>query len=80
MIIYLDTSVWVKLYVRETGSKELRVHTTKAEVMAVFCFAVFDQRLRAAAERAALVVAPCMAALKNAHGRVWTRCSGDNAT
>ena len=58
MIIYLDTSAWVKLYVRETGSKELRVHTTKAEVMAAFCFAAFDQRLRAAVERAGRVVVP----------------------
>ena len=141
MILYLDTSAWVKLYVREAGSKELRACTSKAEVMAAsvvaypearaafarlkaqgistdakhqqrlaqlnldwgnllrielvptvvrsagdlaevyglrgfdsihlasalwlkektsaaFCFAVFDQRLRAAAERAGLVIVP----------------------
>lgn len=30
MILYLDTSAWVKLYVRESGSKELRAYTAKA--------------------------------------------------
>ena len=34
LIIYLDTSAWIKLYARETGSKELRACTIKAAVMA----------------------------------------------
>ncbi len=34
MILYLDTSAWVKLYVREPGSKELRAYTAKADAMA----------------------------------------------
>lgn len=35
MILYLDTSAWVKLYVREAGSKEVRAHAAKAEVLAI---------------------------------------------
>ena len=34
MILYLDTSAWVKLYVQEPGSKELRARANKAEVLA----------------------------------------------
>lgn len=34
MILYLDTSAWVKLYVQEPGSKELRAIAAKAEAMA----------------------------------------------
>ena len=44
MIIYLDTSAWVKLYVREAGSKELRGHTTNAEVMATSVVAYPEAR------------------------------------
>ena len=34
MIVYLDTSAWVKLYVREEGSKELRNAINKAGALA----------------------------------------------
>ena len=44
MILYLDTSAWVKLYVRELGSKELRAHTTKAETMAASVVAYPEAR------------------------------------
>ena len=44
MILYLDTSAWVKLYVRELGSKELRAHATKAEAMAVSVVAYPEAR------------------------------------
>ena len=44
MILYLDTSAWVKLYVREPGSKELRAYTAKAETMAVSAVAYPEAR------------------------------------
>ena len=44
MILYLDTSAWVKLYVREVGSKELRAVTNKAEVMAASVVAYPEAR------------------------------------
>ena len=44
MILYLDTSAWVKLYVREPGSKELRAWTTKAEAMATSVVAYPEAR------------------------------------
>ena len=44
MILYLDTSAWVKLYVREPGSKELRAYTTKAEAMAASVVAYPEAR------------------------------------
>lgn len=44
MILYLDTSAWVKLYVREPGSKELRAHTSKAEAMATSVVAYAEAR------------------------------------
>ena len=44
MILYLDTSAWVKLYVREPGSKELRAHAIKAEAMAVSVVAYPEAR------------------------------------
>ena len=44
MILYVDTSAWVKLYVREAGSKELRACTTKAEVMAASVVAYPEAR------------------------------------
>lgn len=68
MILHLGTSAWVKRCVRESGSTELRAHAAKVEAMAESValtrkrtplhFAVFDQRLRLAAERAGLMVAP----------------------
>lgn len=44
MILYLDTSAWVKLYVRELGSKELRAHTAKAETIAISVVAYPEAR------------------------------------
>ena len=44
MILYLDTSAWVKLYVREAGSKELRACTSKTEVMAASVVAYPEAR------------------------------------
>lgn len=44
MILYLDTSAWVKLYVREPGSKELRAYTSKAETMAAAVVAYPEAR------------------------------------
>lgn len=44
MILYLDTSAWVKLYVREPGSSELRAHTAKAEAMAASVVAYPEAR------------------------------------
>lgn len=44
MILYLDTSAWVKLYVREAGSKELRAYVNKAEAMAVSVVAYPEAR------------------------------------
>lgn len=44
MILYLDTSAWVKLYVREIGSKELRAYTAKAETMAASVVAYPEAR------------------------------------
>ena len=44
MILYLDTSAWVKLYVREPGSKELRAYAAKAETMATSAVAYPEAR------------------------------------
>lgn len=44
MILYLDTSAWVKLYVHELGSKELRVYTNKAETLAASVVAYPEAR------------------------------------
>ncbi len=44
MILYLDTSAWVKLYVRELGSKELRATTAKADAMAASVVAYPEAR------------------------------------
>ncbi len=44
MILYLDTSAWVKLYVREAGSRELRACTTKADAMAASVVAYPEAR------------------------------------
>ncbi|MGO8755335.1 MAG: type II toxin-antitoxin system VapC family toxin [Gallionellaceae bacterium] len=44
MILYLDTSAGVKLYVREPGSKELRAYTAKAETMAASVVAYPEAR------------------------------------
>lgn len=44
MILYLDTSAWVKLYVRELGSKELRAITNKAEALAASVVAYPEAR------------------------------------
>lgn len=44
MILYLDTSAWVKLYVNELGSKELRAYTAKAETLAASAVAYPEAR------------------------------------
>lgn len=44
MILYLDTSAWVKLYVREPGSKELRASVAKAEALATSVVAYPEAR------------------------------------
>ncbi len=44
MILYLDTSAWVKLYVRESGSKELRASAVKAETLATSVVAYPEAR------------------------------------
>ena len=44
MILYLDTSAWVKLYVREPGSKELRAITNKAKALAASVVAYPEAR------------------------------------
>ncbi len=44
MILYLDTSAWVKLYVQELDSKELRKYTTKAETLAASVVAYPEAR------------------------------------
>ena len=44
MILYLDTSAWVKLYVHELGTKELRAHASKAEVLATSVVAYPEAR------------------------------------
>ena len=44
MILYLDTSAWVKLYVREPGSKELRAYAAKAEALATSAVAYPEAR------------------------------------
>ena len=44
MILYLDTSAWVKLYVNELGSKELRAYTAKAETLAASVVAYPEAR------------------------------------
>jgi uncharacterized protein len=44
LILYLDTSAWVKLYVQEPGSKELRAYTNKAETLAASVVAYPEAR------------------------------------
>lgn len=44
MILYLDTSAWVKLYVQEHGSRELRAIAAKAEAMAASVVAYPEAR------------------------------------
>lgn len=44
MILYLDTSAWVKLYVHELGSKELRAYINKAEILAASVVAYPEAR------------------------------------
>ena len=44
MILYLDTSALVKLYVREAGSTALRTHATKADVLATSVVAYAEAR------------------------------------
>jgi len=44
LILYLDTSAWVKLYVREAGSEELSTHTAAAEAMAASVVAYPEAR------------------------------------
>lgn len=44
MILYLDTSAWVKLYVSEPGSRELRAITNKADAMAASAVAYPEAR------------------------------------
>ena len=44
MILYLDTSAWVKIYVREAGSKELRAYTSRADAMAASVVAYPEAR------------------------------------
>ena len=52
MILYLDTSAWVKLYVREAGSKELRAHVAKADALALSVVAYAEARAAFARLRA----------------------------
>lgn len=44
MILYLDTSALVKLYVREPGSTALRSHASKAEALATSVVAYAEAR------------------------------------
>ena len=44
MILYLDTSAWVKLYVHEPGTRELRAQASKAEVLAASVVAYPEAR------------------------------------
>ena len=44
MILYLDTSALVKLYVREAGSTALRTHAAKADVLATSVVAYAEAR------------------------------------
>ena len=44
MILYLDTSALVKLYVREPGSTALRTHTAKAGALATSVVAYAETR------------------------------------
>lgn len=44
MIVYLDTSAWVKLYVREDGSKELHKLIRKAQALAASVVAYPEAR------------------------------------
>jgi predicted nucleic acid-binding protein len=44
LILYLDTSAWVKLYVHESGSKELRTYANKAEALAASAVAYPEAR------------------------------------
>ncbi len=44
MILYLDTSALVKLYVRETGSTALRAHAAKAGALATSVVAYAEAR------------------------------------
>ena len=43
-VLYLDTSAWVKLYVQEPGSRELRAYTNKAETLAASVVAYPEAR------------------------------------
>lgn len=44
MIVYLDTSAWVKLYVRDDGSKELHKLIRKAQALAASVVAYPEAR------------------------------------
>jgi len=44
LILYLDTSAWVKLYVQEPGSKELRAYANKAKTLAASVVAYPEAR------------------------------------
>lgn len=44
MIVYLDTAAWVKLYVREPGSTELRAAIAGAEALATSVVAYAEAR------------------------------------
>ncbi|MGH8694308.1 MAG: PIN domain-containing protein [Burkholderiales bacterium] len=44
MILYLDTSALVKLYVREQGSAQVRAHVNKADVIATSVVAYAEAR------------------------------------
>jgi len=44
LILYLDTSAWVKLYVQEPGSRELRTRANKAEALAASVVAYPEAR------------------------------------
>lgn len=52
MIVYLDTSAWVKLYVREPGSTELRAAIAEAEALAASVVAYPEARAAFARLRA----------------------------
>lgn len=52
MIVYLDTSAWVKLYVREPGSTELRAAIASAEALATSVVAYPEARAAFARLRA----------------------------
>ena len=44
MILYLDTSALVKLYVRERGSAQVRAHVNNADVIATSVVAYAEAR------------------------------------